>query len=87
LLDAVCDLLAKVPFSLLQLLAISAVGGTELLAEGSTKTFEQVRNFRFSIHLRDRRNAAQQNGREPKQDKGSNEHGNQQQSLHGKWLS
>src|SRR5260370_421474 len=52
-------------------------GGTELLAEAGAKTFEQARNLRFYIHLRGSRNAAQQNCREPKQDKGSDEHGNQ----------
>ena len=49
--------------------------------------FELACNFRFYIDLRGSRNAAQQNGREPKQDKGSGEHGNQQYGLHSKWLS
>ena len=78
LLDAVCDLLAQAPLSLLQPTGHIGSGGTELLAEAGAKTFEQARNFRFYIHLRGRRNAAQQNSREPKQDKGSDEHGNQQ---------
>src|ERR1700675_504135 len=78
LLDAVCDLLAQVPLSLLEPTGHVGSSGTELLAEAGTKTFEQARNFRFYIHLRGRRNTAQQNSREPKQDKGSDEHGNQQ---------
>ena len=78
LLDAVCNLLAQVPLSLLQPTGHIGSGGTELLAEAGAKTFEQARNLRFYIHLRGSRNAAQQNSREPKQDKGSGEHGNQQ---------
>lgn len=62
-------------------------GGTELLAKGGIKPFELTRNFRLSIHLRSRRNAAQQNDRKPKQDKGSSENGNQQDGLHSKWLT
>jgi len=62
-------------------------GGTELLAKGSTKPFDLACNFRFYIHLRGGRNAAQQKGREPNEDKGSDEHGNQQYGVHGKWLS
>jgi hypothetical protein len=87
LLDAVCDLLAQVPLSLLQPTGHIGSGGTELLAEAGAKTFEQARNLRFYIHLRGSRNAAQQNSREPKQDKGSDEHGNQQLGLHRKSLS
>jgi hypothetical protein len=52
--------------------------GTELLAKAGSKPFDLTRNFRLSIYLRGSRNTAQQNGREPKQDKGSDQHGNQQ---------
>jgi len=61
LLDAVCDLLAQVPLSLLQPTGHIGSGGTELLAEAGAKTFEQARNLRFYIHLRGSRNAAQPN--------------------------
>src|SRR5208337_978054 len=53
-------------------------GGTELLAKAGAKPFELTCNFRLYVYLRGSRNAAQQNRREPKQDKGSDQHGNQQ---------
>jgi len=84
LLDAVCDLLAKVPFSLLQPTGHVGSADTDLLAKGGIEPFELPCNFRFYIHLRGGRNAPQQNSREPKQDKGSGEHGNQQYGLHSK---
>jgi hypothetical protein len=62
-------------------------GGTELLAKGSTEPFELTCNFRFYIYLRSGGNATQENDRKAKQDKGSGEHGNQQQGLHSKWLT
>ena len=87
MLDAVCHLLPEVTFGLLQPTGHIGSGGTELLAKRSIKPFDLTRNFRLYIHLRGRCNAAQQDSREPKQDKGSGEHGNQQYGVHRKWLS
>ena len=81
------DLLAEVTFGLLQASGHIGSADTDLLAKSGIEPFELTCNFRLYIHLRATRNAAQQNGREPKQDKGSDEHGNQQYSLHRKWLS
>jgi hypothetical protein len=53
-------------------------GGTELLAKGAIEAFDLACNFRFYIHLRGSRKAAQEKGRKPKQDKGSDQHGNEQ---------
>jgi hypothetical protein len=86
LLDAVCHLLAEITFGLLEPSGHVGSGSTELLAKGSTEPFELTSNFRFYIDLRSGGNAAQENHREPKQDKGSGEHSNQQQGLHSKWL-
>jgi hypothetical protein len=86
LLDTVCDLLTQVPFSLLQ--PTGHVGGadTDLLAKGVVEPFELSYNFSLYIYLHGGRNTPQQNSREPKQDEGSNEHGNQQYGLHRKSL-
>jgi hypothetical protein len=78
LLDAVCDLLAEITFGLLKPSGHVGSGGTELLAKGSAEPFELTCNFRFYIYLRGSGNASQENRREPKQDKGSGEHSNQQ---------
>jgi hypothetical protein len=76
--------LAKVTFGLLQATGHIGSADTDLLAKGRIEPFELTCNFRLYIHLRGARNAAQQNGREPKQGKGSGEDGNQQYGLHGK---
>jgi hypothetical protein len=77
LLDAVCDLLSKVPFSLFQPGGHVGSAGTELLAKGGIKAFDVLCNFRLYIELRRLRNPPQQNQRKPKQDKGSGEHENE----------
>jgi len=52
-------------------------GRTELLAKRRIETFDPTRNFRLYIHLRGSRKAAQEQGRNSKQDKGSGEHENE----------
>ncbi|MFY9562245.1 MAG: hypothetical protein WAQ52_18595 [Terriglobales bacterium] len=65
-------------FPLLQATGHIGSGGTELLAKGALEAFDLTCNFRLYIHLRGSRKAAQENSRKPKQDKGSNQHGNEQ---------
>jgi hypothetical protein len=77
LLDAVCNLLAEVTFGLLQTTGHIGSADTDLLAKGGIEPFELTCNLRSYIHLRGSCDTPQQNGREPKQDKGSDEDGNQ----------
>src|SRR5260370_11592556 len=77
LLDAVCDLLAQVPLSLLQPAGHIGSGGTELLAEAGAKTFEQARNLPFFIHFPGSPNAGQPNSPEPHEDKSSDQDSHQ----------
>ena len=70
----------RLPTARLQLLQATGhigSGGTELLAEGGIETFDLLsHNLRISIGLRGGRDAPQQDSRNPKQDKGSQQHDN-----------
>jgi len=78
LLDAVCDLLPEVPFSLLQATGHIGSGGTELLAKGRIETFDLPGNFQSLHQLARRLKRVAGATRRPKQDKGSNQHGDEQ---------
>jgi hypothetical protein len=78
LLDAVCDLLAQAPLVCSSLLAISAVAELNFWPRLVPRLSSRLATSAFTSTCAAAETRRKQNSREPRQDKGSDEHGNQQ---------